>query len=78
MHRRSCWVAAFTDDGLLPEARRFGRKCDGPHRLPASATGSCQRRGVHHLDERTELPAAEREALLGENASVFLGLNAVT
>ena len=74
--RRQCWVAAFTDDGLLPEALRFGRNVmvctDWPH-PPAEVV---ERRGLHHLNERSDLPTAEREALLSENALRFLGREA--
>jgi predicted TIM-barrel fold metal-dependent hydrolase len=71
--RRQCWVAAFTDDGLLAEALRFGRNImvctDWPHPPPEVT----ERRGLHHLDERTELPLEERNALLAGNARRFLG-----
>jgi predicted TIM-barrel fold metal-dependent hydrolase len=71
--RRQCWVAAFTDDGLLPEALRFGRNVmvctDWPHPAPEVT----ERRGLHHLDARTELPLEERQALLARNALRFLG-----
>jgi predicted TIM-barrel fold metal-dependent hydrolase len=71
--RRQCWVAAFTDDGLLAEALRFGRNVmvctDWPH-PPPDVT---ERRGLHHLDRRTELPLEDRAALLSGNARRFLG-----
>jgi predicted TIM-barrel fold metal-dependent hydrolase len=71
--RRQCWIAAFTDDGLLPEALRFGRNVmvctDWPHPSPEVT----ERRGLHHLDQRTELPCEERQALLAGNALRFLG-----
>jgi predicted TIM-barrel fold metal-dependent hydrolase len=71
--RRQCWVAAFTDDGLLPESLRFGRNVmvctDWPHPPPEVV----ERRGLHHLSERSELPSAERGALLADNALRFLG-----
>ena len=71
--RRQCWVAAFTDDGLLPEALRFGHNVmvctDWPH-PPAAVV---ERRGLHHLNGRDDLPSAERQALLFGNALRFLG-----
>jgi predicted TIM-barrel fold metal-dependent hydrolase len=71
--RRQCWIAAFTDDGLLPESLRFGRNVmvctDWPHPPPEVV----ERRGLGHLNARTSLPVEERNALLAENALRFLG-----
>jgi predicted TIM-barrel fold metal-dependent hydrolase len=71
--RRQCWVTAFTDDGLLLEALRFGRNImvstDWPH-PPSEVT---ERRGLHHLAARSEVPDEDRNALLADNAHRFLG-----
>jgi predicted TIM-barrel fold metal-dependent hydrolase len=73
--RRQCWIAAFTDDGLLAAALRFGRNImvctDWPH-PPAPVT---ERRALRHLDQRDGLTGAERSALLGDNARRFLALS---
>ena len=70
--RRQCWVAAFTDDGLLPESLRSAGNImvctDWPH-PPGHVT---ERRALRHLDSRTDLTEAERAALLAGNARRFL------
>ncbi len=71
--RRQCYVAAFGDDSLIPEALRFGGNVtvctDWPH-PPADVQA---RRELTHVASHEGLSGDERRAILVDNGRRFLG-----